>query len=143
MRRAIPTIAAAALAAVIISACGSSPHEAVARQTTTTTTTPIAPTVPSGAYIAPSAARGDLGKTETVRFYVARTYTDADGTEFLDQCQNYASCFVDTIYASDVANFTSDPATTYLYDKVDVTGTISYYGGYYEILNPTNIQVVS
>ncbi len=142
----------ALVAALGLSSCGSTPHKAAAHQTTTTTAPPTTTTTTAppattstigSTFITPSAAPSHLGETETVRFYVARTYTDSDGTEFLDQCQNYASCFVVTIYASDLASFPSDPASTYLYDTVDVTGTISYYGGYYEILNPTGIQVAN
>jgi hypothetical protein len=84
-----------------------------------------------------------LGETKTVRFHVGYTYTDSDGTEFLDQYQNYSSGFIVTIFASDLAHFSVDPASTYGGDTVDVTGTISTYNGYCEILNPTSIAVAS
>ena len=42
-------------------------------------------------FITPSRAPEHIGQVETVRFRVGYTYTDANGTEFLDQYRDYAS----------------------------------------------------
>jgi len=63
--------------------------------------------------LSPGQAPSHVGQVETVRFHVGYVYADANGTEFLDQYQDYASGFIVTIYASDLANFQNDPASTY------------------------------
>lgn len=86
-----------------------------------------------------SQALNYVGQMKTVQFHVGYTYTDAAGTEFLDQYENYQSGFVVTIFASDVGRFTVDPAFTFDSQTIDVTGVISSYDGYLEILNPIRI----
>jgi hypothetical protein len=96
----------------------------------------------SNSYISAEEASGHVGQYETVRFNVGYTFTDSSGTEFLDQYQDYKSGFVVTIFTSNLSNYSVDPASTYLGSTVDVTGTISSYGGYVEILNPDKISLV-
>lgn len=116
---------------------------APAGTTSTTSTTVSKSKAAPPSYIVPSQVPNFDGKYETVRFHVANTYTDANGTEFLDQYVSYTSGFVVTIYSSNVYNYPSDPATEFAGKTVDVTGAISYYDDYYEILNPSAIVAVS
>ena len=104
--------------------------------------TQSAPSLPSGAIYA-SQASNFVGQLKTVQFRVGYTYTDAEGTEFFDQCTNYQNGFVVTIYASDVGRFSIDPAFNYDNQTIDVTGTITVYDGYVEILNPERIQLAT
>jgi hypothetical protein len=97
----------------------------------------------SKASITPSQARRDVGRLETVQFHVGYTRTDGAGTEFLDQYQNYRLGFVVTIFSSDVGNFPQDPASTWQGHVVDVSGTISIYDGFTEILNPSSITAAN
>lgn len=97
----------------------------------------------SSSYILPSDAYNHIGQYETVRLNVAYTFTDYAGTEFLDQYQNYATGFVVTIYTSDLSNFSVDPASTFEGSTVDVSGIISTYHGYVQILNPDSIVKVN
>ena len=96
----------------------------------------------SNSYISAEEASSHIGQYETVRFNVGYTFTDSSGTEFLDQYQDYKSGFVVTMFTSNLSNYSVDPASTYLGSTVDVTGTISSYGGYVEILNPDKISLV-
>ena len=110
-------------------------------RTTTSTTTKI--TTTSVAYVNATQAGNYLGQVRSVRVHIDYTFTDPAGTEFLDQFVNYASGFVVCIYSGDLGNFTTDPASAYQGDTIDVTGTVSSYGGYFEILNPTKIKVIN
>jgi len=96
----------------------------------------------SNSYISAEEASSHVGQYETVRFNVGYTFTDSSGTEFLDQYKDYKSGFVVTMFTSNLSNYSVDPASTYLGSTVDVTGTISSYGGYVEILNPDKISLV-
>ena len=107
----------------------------------TPTTQPPTTTSPQPSVISASDASSFIGQTKTVRFHVAYTHTDSAGTEFLDQDVDYTQGFIVTIFSSEVANFPTDPASTYDGQTIDVTGPISTYDGYTEILNPTRIQV--
>ena len=93
----------------------------------------------NSSYISPSDASNYVGQYETVRFNVGYTFTDSAGTEFLDQYQNYATGFVVTIFSSELRNFSVDPASTYEGSTVDVSGMVSTYNGYIQILNPDSI----
>ena len=97
----------------------------------------------NSSYISPSDASNYLGQYETVRFNVGHTFTDSAGTEFLDQYQNYATGFVVSIFSSDLRNFSLDPASTYEGSTVDVSGMVSTYNGYIQILNPDSIVKVN
>jgi len=94
-------------------------------------------------YMTTGQAIGHLGQYETVRFKVGYTDTDNNGTEFLDQYKNYTSGFVVCIFSSDLSNYSSDPASTYLGETVDVSGMVTTYDGYIEMLNPVRIAAVS
>jgi hypothetical protein len=94
--------------------------------------------LPGGAIYA-SQASNNVGQLKTVQFHVGYTYSDAEGTEFLDQYTNYQNGFVVTIYSSDVGQFPIDPALNYDNQTIDVTGVISIYDNYVEILNPSKI----
>ena len=107
------------------------------------TSAPLATSTTALTYITPTEAWSRQGEFETVRVKIMYTYVDSADTEFLDQFTNYTSGFVVCIYASDVANFSLDPASSYQGDTIDVSGTISSYDGYLEILNPTSIVVAS
>ena len=136
MNKQIKTLMVCALlfsAGISLSACGSNSPAPDISQTPTTQSGPIDP----------SQASNYLGQYETVRFTVGYTFTDSAGTEFLDQYQNYTSGFVVTIFSSDLGNFNVDPASTYLGQTIDVSGVVTTYNGYVEILNPTNISVVN
>ena len=124
--------------AAMLAACGSSsPSASTTTSSSVNATTTTASPTPS--YITPSEVPQHIGQVETVRFKVGYTYTDSSGTEFLDQYQDYTSGFIVTIFASSLGNYSVDPASTYLDTTVDVTGQISSYGGYDEILNPMSI----
>jgi len=119
-------------------------HNAVVPTSNATTTVAHATTTTAGVnYILASQASNYLNQVETVRVHIAYTYTDSAGTEFLDQYVNYASGFVVCIFSSDLFNFAADPASTYGGSTIDVTGLVTTYNGYVEILNPTNITTVS
>jgi len=94
------------------------------------------------AYLTPSEAMAHLGSIQTVRFNVGYTYQDHNGTEFLDQYADYLSGFVVGIYPNYLYRFSFDPASFCLYRSVDVTGTLRWYRGFLEILNPLEITVV-
>ena len=87
-------------------------------------------------------ARNYVGQYETVKFNVGYTYVDSNGTEFLDQYQNYQSGFVVTIFSEYLSGFTFDPATTCRSRTVEVSGYVSIYNGFVEILNPISIRVL-
>jgi len=106
-------------------------------ETTTTATNP------TSNIISAAQASNDIGDYETVRFTVGYTDTDANGTEFLDQFQNYTQGFVVCIFSSDLPNFSIDPASTLEGKTIDVTGLVSSYNGYTQILNPSSIDVAS
>ena len=108
--------------------------------TGTSTTTS---TTSSANYITAAQASGHVGQFETVRFTVGYTFTDSAGTEFLDQFQAYSTGFVVCIYSSDLGTFSVDPVTVYMGSTIDVTGMITTYNGYVEILNPNAITKVT
>ncbi len=126
------------------------PNSVAARTATTTvplttTTKPVPSTTTSTihSYISAAQSSNFVGDVKTVRVHIAYTFTDSAGTEFLDQYTDYTSGFVVAIYSSDLSNFTVDPASALQGDTLDVTGQIAQYNGYFEILDPTSIQVVS
>ena len=93
--------------------------------------------------ISPAQAWDHVGQTETVRYYVSYTGSSSAGTEFLDQYQNYTSGFITTIFANDVPSWPNDPGITYLDHTIIVTGTISVYNGYVEIIAYTPSQILA
>jgi len=96
----------------------------------------------TSSFISAVEATNHVGEYTTVRLHVGYTFTDNAGTEFLDQFQNYKNGFVVTIYQSELSNFAFDPASL-SGTTVDVTGTITTYDGYIEILNPESITPVN
>jgi len=143
VRRVRPALMSCVLLVLgaLLSACGSSSLSSSTSTSSTVSSTTTTSRV-ARSYITPSEVPQHLGQVETVRFTVGYTHTDSNGTEFLDQYQDYTSGFIVTIYASSLGNFSVDPASTYLDATVDVTGQISTYDGYNEILNPTSIVAV-
>lgn len=150
-------IVIAALAAVIVITQVTNPTanhkslDSTGNQTVSTlhskenaSTTTVRTTTTTGlAYIPAPQAVNHLNQFETVRVNIAYTFTDSAGTEFLDQYANYTSGFVVCIFSSDLANFPVNPATAYWGSTIDVTGLVTTYNGYVEILNPSRIQVVA
>lgn len=114
-----------------------------ATTTSLTTSTVISTTTnpPGSVTITGAQARNHIGQFETVKFNVAYTYTDSSGTEFLDQYVHYQNGFVVTIYASALGSFSFDPASACLYQTIKVSGYVSTYANFVEILNPVAIQI--
>ena len=106
--------------------------------------TTVLPSSSPSETISPSQAWSHVGQTETVQYYVSYTGSSSAGTEFLDQYQNYTSGFITTIFASDVPSWPIDPGATYLDHTINVTGTITVYDGYVEIVayEPNQISIV-
>ena len=133
-------------AAIVVALLIWSIHES---SSSSTPTVPIGSSGPSTStamsvnYITAAQASSHLGQIETVRFAVGYVFKDSSGTEFLDQFQDYSTGFVVVIYWSNLGSFTVDPVTTFMNSTIDVTGTISTYNGYVEILNPRTITQVS
>jgi len=80
--------------------------------------------------------------TSTVKLYVAFAYRDGSGTEFLDQKVNYTKGFVVAIFANDIWTHEPNPVRACDHMTIYVTGNISQFNGYYEILNPTSIKIL-
>ena len=110
------------------------PETTIASTKTTKTPGPVT--------ITGSQAWNHIGQFETVKFYVGYTYTDASGTEFLDQYVNYQNGFVVTIYATDLSAFSFDPSAACLYQTIEVSGYVSTYDNFVEILNPDSIKII-
>ena len=106
------------------------------------TSMPLTTTSVGSTSISAAQARNFVGQYETVKFNVGYTYVDSNGTEFLDQYQNYQSGFVVTIFSEYLSGFSFDPATTCLSQTVEVSGYVSVYNGFVEILNPASIRVL-
>jgi hypothetical protein len=87
-------------------------------------------------------AKFNDGLTATVKLHVALASKDDSGTEFLDQKVNYTKGFVVTIFANDIWLHEPNPVRACNHRTIYVTGEISQYNGYYEILNPTSIKIL-
>jgi len=94
-------------------------------------------------FVTPQQATLNPGTVQTVRFHVGYTNTDSNGTEFLDQYVNYRTGFVVVVYPNYLYRFSGDPAFEYLDSTIDVTGMVTWYDGYLEILNPFSISLAN
>ncbi len=92
--------------------------------------------------ISASEAWNAIGQQATVQYFVGYPYTSSAGNEFLNQEQNYLSGFTAVVYSDDISNFATDPLAEYGNTTVDVTGTITQYGGHPEMIvsKPSQIK---